>query len=198
VHSRLRVRCIRSCRPFLLRRAGLDEIGEDPKADPPDGERGEPAERLGGKGDPVIGADAPGQAVLAKQALEDGPGLAQLGTGEALTGEQQAAVAVRHRERETVLPIAQLKLALVVGGPDGIGRLHLRARRPGRSRSAQAAAGSDEAQVLEAARDGGAHRPGRLGPALAHQAEQLPRPPVRMAVMGLEQALEQHRIECRG
>jgi hypothetical protein len=184
--------------PVLLRRARLNEIGEDPEAEPPDGERGEPAERLGGKGDPVIGADAPGQAVLAEQALENRPGLAQLGAGEGLTGEQQAAVAVRHGERKTVLPIAQPKLALVVGGPDGIRRLHRRARRPGRSRSAHAAAGGDEAQVLEAARHGGAHRPGRLRPALAYEVEQLPRPPVRMAVMGLEQALEQHRIERRG
>src|SRR6188472_2644946 len=42
----------------LLRRGGLDEVGQDPEANPPDGERREPAERLGGKRDAIVRADA--------------------------------------------------------------------------------------------------------------------------------------------
>jgi hypothetical protein len=82
---------------------------------------------LGGKGDPVIGADAPGQAVLAEEALEDRASLHQLRAGERLAGEQQTAVSVGHGEGEAVLPVAQLELALVVGGPHGIGGIHRRA-----------------------------------------------------------------------
>ena len=179
----------------LVRGPGLGEIGEDAEADPPDGERREPPERLGGEGDAVIGADAPGQAVRAEEALEDGAGLNQLGAGERLTGQEHAAIAVGDREREAVLPVAQLELALVVGRPHGIRGLHRRegwARGPG---AADAPACGDQPEVLEAARDGGSHGPPRVGPAVAHEAEQLPGPPVRMVVVGLEQAVEQHGIE---
>jgi hypothetical protein len=41
----------------LMGGAGLGEIGEDAEADSPDGQRGEPAERLGGEGHAVIGAE---------------------------------------------------------------------------------------------------------------------------------------------
>ena len=60
----------------------------------------------------------------AEQALEDRAGLDQASAGEGLTSKQQAAVAVGDREREAVLAIAQLELALVVGGPHGIGGVH--------------------------------------------------------------------------
>ena len=68
--------------------AGLDEIGQDAEADPPDREGREAAEGLGGEGHAVIRADPPGQAVRAEEPLEDGAGLDQLGAGEGLTGEQ--------------------------------------------------------------------------------------------------------------
>jgi hypothetical protein len=108
----------------LLRGAGLDEIGDDAEADPPDRERGEAPEGLGGEGDAVIGADAPGEAVLAEEALEDGPGLDQPSAGERLASEQQAAVPVGDGEGKAVLAIAQFELALVVRGPYGIGGVH--------------------------------------------------------------------------
>jgi hypothetical protein len=181
----------------LLRGAGLDEIGQDAEADPPDRERRQAAEGLGGEGHAVIGADPPGQTIRAEEALEDWAGLDQLGAGERLTPEQHPAVAVGHGEWEAVLAVAELELALVIGGPHRIGGVHRGAGRSRRARAADAPAGGDQAQVLEAARDGRAHGPGRLGPAIAHQTEQLPGAPVGMALMGLEQALEQHRIERR-
>ena len=103
---------MRSWRPFWCGDAGLDEIGQDAEADPPDGERREPAERLGGEGDAVIGVDPLGQAVRAEQALEDGTGLDQLGAGERLTAEQHAAVAVGDGEREAVRPSPSLNWPL--------------------------------------------------------------------------------------
>jgi hypothetical protein len=181
-----------------VRRARLSEIGQDAEADPPDGERGETPERLGGEGDAVIGANTSGEAILAKQALEDRAGLDQFGAGERLAGQEHATVAVGDREREAVLPVAQLELALVVGRPHRIRGLHGRERWSGGSGAAHAAAGGDQPQVLEAAGDGGAHGPGCLRPALAHEAEQLPGAPVRMAVVSLEQALEQQRVEGSG
>jgi hypothetical protein len=63
----------------LVRGSGLSKLGQDAEPDPPDGQRGETPERLGGEGDAVIGADPPGQAILAEEALEDGTGLDQLG-----------------------------------------------------------------------------------------------------------------------
>src|SRR5207244_335935 len=93
---------------------GLGEIGQDAEADPPDRERREAPERLGGKGDAVIGADAPGQAVLLEEGLEDGASFDQRGAGECLTRQEQAAIAVGDCEREAVLPVAQLELTLVV------------------------------------------------------------------------------------
>src|SRR5439155_3653521 len=68
-------------------------------------------------------------------------------------------------------------------------------RRP---RATDTAAGRDEPQMLEAARHGGAHWPGCIRPTLPHQTEQLARAPVRMALVRLEQPLEQHRIERAG
>jgi hypothetical protein len=69
---------------------------------------------------------------------------------------------------------------------------------PGGSGAAHAAAGGNQPQVLEAAGDGGAHRPGCIRPALAHAAEKLPGAPIRMGVVSLVQALEQQRVEGGG
>src|SRR5918996_4406220 len=53
--------------PMLLGCAGCDARGEDPQADPPGGEWGEPAQGLGGQGDPGVGAEARGHPQRLKQ-----------------------------------------------------------------------------------------------------------------------------------
>jgi hypothetical protein len=79
-----------------------------------------------------------------------------------------------------------------------VGGLHRREGWARGSGTAHAPTSGDQPKVLEAAGDCRADGPRRIRPGVAHQAEQLPRPPVGMAVMGLEQVLEQRRIEGGG
>ena len=57
----------------LLRRSGLDEIGQDTELDPPNGEPRETAERHGSEGRAVVGADAFREPELAEETSEDTP-----------------------------------------------------------------------------------------------------------------------------
>jgi hypothetical protein len=135
--------------------------------------------------------------VLPEEPLEARPRLDQQGAGERLTGEQQASAAVRDGEGQAVLAIAQFVLALVVGGPHRLRRLH---RRGGRARGAgatHAPARGDQPQMLKAPRDGRSHRPGPPASA-APRGGAACGAPVRVAVMSLEQSLEQHGIEGGG
>ena len=120
VHSRLSVRCMRSCRPFCCGEAGSMKSGRMPRRIHQTESAREAAERLGGKRDAIVGANADGQAILVKGADEDGPTLGDLRAGERATAEQEATVAVGDRERITERAVAEAELAFEVGGPDGI------------------------------------------------------------------------------
>ena len=74
--------------------AGRDARGEDAQADPPGGAWGEPAQGIGGKGHPVVGAEALGQAQLVEEAGEHGLGFGHTRGRERLTAEEKAAVAI--------------------------------------------------------------------------------------------------------
>ena len=72
----------------LLRMRRLDELGEDPQADPPDRELGEPSDGGGGKGSSVVGADDPGKSVFLEEPHEDGLGEVVGGRQKRLNVEQ--------------------------------------------------------------------------------------------------------------
>jgi hypothetical protein len=135
--------------PVLLRRAGLREVGQDAQAHPPDAQRREPRERDGRERDAVVAADARRQPVLAEQALEHGPRPGRRRRGQSAAREQEAAVAVGDGERVAVHAVAGLELALEVGGPDRVRRVH-RGRRPaGMPEGAAPPARRDEARAPE-------------------------------------------------
>ena len=104
----------------LLGRRGLDEIGEDTEADPPDGECGEAPEGLRRKRDAIVGADTYRQVIFLKGAQKDGSTLRNLRVRQRATAEQEAVVAVRDRQRITEGAIAETELAFEVGRPDRI------------------------------------------------------------------------------
>ena len=54
----------------LLWFSGLDELGDDAEADPPDGQLGDAPEGVGSEGWSVVGADAVGQAVFLEKPLK--------------------------------------------------------------------------------------------------------------------------------
>ena len=81
-----------------MRRGGLDEVGQDPEANPPEGEYREATEGLGGKRDAIVGANADGQALLLKGAQEDGPTLLDWCARKRATAEQEATIAVSDRQ----------------------------------------------------------------------------------------------------
>jgi hypothetical protein len=60
--------------------ATADAFETDPEADPPHGQLGESGRRVGAERDAVIGANDVGQAELAKDAFEGGPGAGRAGT----------------------------------------------------------------------------------------------------------------------
>jgi hypothetical protein len=79
----------------LLGMGGLDQLGTDPQADPPDREAREAADGGGcGKGDAVVGANDLRQAVLTKEALKVLLGCDGLNRELRAAGQKIAAVAV--------------------------------------------------------------------------------------------------------
>src|SRR5262245_44816419 len=54
--------------PVLLRVTRLDALVRDPKAHPPDIERGKAVDSRRGEGNPIVGTDRPGKSHLPKQA----------------------------------------------------------------------------------------------------------------------------------
>jgi len=157
----------------VLRLAGLDELGEDAEADPPDREGGEAAEGVGGEGGTVVGADALRQAVLAKEALEDGSGAFDSRNGESLAAEEEATEAVLHGEGIAVKAVAQAKLALEVGTPDGVGLIDRSGGSAGMRAAHATALGWYQAVAIEDSVDGAYSRRATLGKAILKQPLQL-------------------------
>jgi len=157
----------------LLGLAGLDELGEDAEADPPDREPGEAAERVGGEGGAVVGADTLGQAVLAEEALEDGSGAFDGWGGEPVATEEEATEAILDGQRIAVEAVARAELALEVGAPDGVGRVH-GCGWPARMSAARPTPfGWDETVAVQDSVDGADGRRVSIGEAIAEKPLQL-------------------------
>src|SRR5687767_1758102 len=108
--------------PILLRMAWRNPLQADAEAEPPNGELAQSVQRVrGGEGHAVVRANGLGQPKLLKRALEDSEGVAFFGRRERFTGEQIATGEVGDGQRVAVPPIAEEKLALVVGAPESIG-----------------------------------------------------------------------------
>lgn len=102
----------------LLRPAGLDQLRQDAKPNPPGREPGESCQGIGRTRHAVIGADSSGQPIFPAEAREYRFGVLHRGGREPLAPEQIAARAVGDGEGITVNPVLRLKLALEVGAPD--------------------------------------------------------------------------------
>ena len=85
--------------PVLLRTGGLDELGANAEAEPPDAELREAAERTGGNGRPIIRADPLREPVGAEEPTEDVLGRLEPRAVESLTGQEIARVGVLDGER---------------------------------------------------------------------------------------------------
>ena len=118
--SRLSLQC--AVHPFvatvLLRLARLDQLWHDAEPDPPGRQWRQPRQRDGGERHAVVGADAFGQAELAKDFGKDGLGVGAGGRQQPLAGEQVAREAIGDRQRVAVEAVFGLELALEVGAPD--------------------------------------------------------------------------------
>lgn len=88
---------MRSCRPFCCGRPATCE------------------------GYPVICPDRFGQAVFAKESLEDGDGVLGTRVTERLTADEITTREVGDGERIAVATIGEHELALVVGAPEVVG-----------------------------------------------------------------------------
>ena len=138
---------------ILLGGGGLDELGADAELEPPDAELREATKRARGERLAVIGADARGEAILAKEAAEDQLRRLQARAVESLASQEIPGVRVLDGKRIAVAAIAQLELALEVDRPDDI-RAGDRGRRRARMGSAlRAAAARDAAMPDEDAVD---------------------------------------------
>jgi hypothetical protein len=98
VVSAFKSRCMRLVPAVLMRARGLDELGADPEAEPPDAELGEAAEGTGGKGLAIVGADPLGHAMGPEEALKDLLGRLEQRALEPLAGQEIAGVGLLDRE----------------------------------------------------------------------------------------------------
>src|ERR1700686_3910057 len=100
------------------------------------------------EGNTVVGADGAGQAAIMEQALKGGKGEFFPIGFQRFTQEQVAGGVVGDRERITITFIAKLKLALVIGAPEIVGK---QAFGQGRSFGSTAAPthGLDQAMAIE-------------------------------------------------
>lgn len=140
----------------LLRMSRLDQLGEDPQANPPDGKPREAPDGGGREWRSVVGADDLGEPVLPEEALEGRLGELVGRRQKRADVEQVAGEAVRDGQRIAIEAVSGLEVALVVGGPDLVGGGH---RRCGPSWVIETPAlpdRRDEAMPLEDVADGGA------------------------------------------
>ena len=175
----------------LLRMGRLDQLGEDPEPDPPDGEPRETPDGGGREGGSVVGADPSGQSVLAEEALEDG--LCELVSRreEPADVEQVTREPIRDGKGVAVDAVPGLKVALVVGGPDLVGRGDGRGGAPRVVKSPSLPCRGHEAVPLEDVADGGAWRQGRLRELLGEEPQQLLGSPVRVVPPGVQDPLDE-------
>src|SRR5919106_1601206 len=134
VASRLRVRCMRSWRPFCWGLAGLDAFDGDAQSQPPDGKLRQIEERVwAGEGHAVVGADGQRQAALCKEPLKGGDGEVVAGRLKGFAKEQESRGMVGDGQRIAVASVAKLELPLEVGAPQVVRRRTLGQRRSTRA-----------------------------------------------------------------
>ena len=172
---------------ILLGRCGLDQVRQNAEADPPDGERGEPAERLGRNGHAGITPETDRKPVLLERARKDDATSLDRGTRERATAEQLAAEPIDDGQWIAETAIAEPELAFEVRGPDRVGRVHRRLRAAGMPGPPHATRRDDEPGALAMQGERAPRGPwsGRL--ALAQDPQQLAWPPRRMMPTHLEQ-----------
>ncbi len=105
----------------LLGLAGLDELREDAKTNPPCRERRETGERVGGEGNAVVSADPDGEAEFLEEAGEDRFSAKNSRGMECLAAEQETTVAIGDGEGVAVNPVTGFELALEISAPDIVG-----------------------------------------------------------------------------
>jgi hypothetical protein len=121
----------------LVGTGGLDELGPNPQPEPPDAELREAAERTGGEGLPVIGADPLRQAKGPEEPLEHLLGGLEQRAFEPIAGQEVAGVGVLHGERVAVAAIAEPELALKSTDQTTLGPVMGVCGRPGWARTCE-------------------------------------------------------------
>ena len=192
VASFLRVRCMRSWRPFCWGCPGLMRSMAMPSLS----HQTESLERLkrafgAGEGNTVVGADGSGQSALTEEAFEGGDGEVFSSGLQGFTEQQEAGGLVGDGERVAVSAAAELELALVIGTPQIVGGSSRGEGGPG-GVVALAALAPDEAMAIEDGMDGALG--GQTHMAVETADEELPDlagAPVRLvALEGDDQAFD--------
>ena len=115
----------------LLGVARLDAFDGDAEPSPPHRQPAQPIEGVrAGEGNAIVGSDGPRQAKVLEGPFKHDEGIAFLGGGERVTGDEVAAREVGDGQRIAVAAVAEHELALVVGTPEFVGRRRPRQRRP--------------------------------------------------------------------
>src|SRR5216683_1064544 len=150
------------------------------------------------EGGPVVALDRGRQPDLAKEPLEDRLRLGRADRGERGAPQQVARVLIRNGQRITVLPVAGAELSFEVGGPQIIGCLRDRARRPGMLPMVSSPSGRNQAAAPEqvARRAGGG--PFHIGPTLVQPRQQLAGAPARMLAPRLHDRRRHPRVHAMG
>src|SRR6266581_2647748 len=103
-----RLRFQRAMHPFmpavLIRAPGLDELRQDPEADPPRRELRQARQRGGGERHAVVAANPPRQPILMEQPREDGLGLDASGRRQGLATQMPSAGVVHPFTQRKVSP----------------------------------------------------------------------------------------------
>jgi hypothetical protein len=85
----------------------------------------------GGEGHAVVGADRAWQAILAKEAIEDGAHALALGGEQAVARQEVAGVLIGDRQRIAVDPVAVRKWPLKSAVHRSLGRVVVAGTTPG-------------------------------------------------------------------
>src|SRR5713226_1130122 len=182
----------------LFRMARLDAHRPNAQTNPPDTQGAEAVNPERAEGGPVVALDRGRQPDLAKEPLEDRLRLGRADRGERGAPQQVARVLIRNGQRITVLPVAGAELTFEVGGPQIIGCLRDRARRPGMLPMVSSPSGRNQAAAPEqvARRAGGG--PFHLGPTLVQPRQQLAGAPARMLAPRLHDRRRHPRVHAMG
>jgi len=109
--------------PVLFRMPRFDPLDLNPQPQPPHGELAQPIERMRRREwHPVVGPDRARQAEILERPLKHGEREGFLRRRQGIAGQQVPTRKISDGQRVAVPPIAEHKLALVVGAPEDIRR----------------------------------------------------------------------------